>query len=169
MQLPDSPTLSPCLCSLPMGWKWSVAIAQHIHEKILNRVLPDSEVIVDGEPTLPFAGEGAKEVKAFGYIDDGAVLSQEESLANRGHQQLEEAWTEEGFKLHAQKGHLAQTASEPLGARLDGRRGRLSGKPKRTARLRAATDALLRRDRASGLQSHEVQAIIGHYTYLFLV
>ena len=59
------------LSSLPMGWKWSVALAQHTHERLLAERLCDSEMLRDGSPVAPFDGVDGVETKCFAYIDDG--------------------------------------------------------------------------------------------------
>ncbi len=56
-----------------MGWKWSVALVQTVHEGLLQDLVPDLEYIADKLPSAPFAADGSAP-KVMAYIDDRSVM-----------------------------------------------------------------------------------------------
>ena len=69
----------PCLSSLPMGWSWSVVLAQLVHERVLSEAVPELHYLHDNKVLEP---EGAPEQnRVFAYLGDGGALGRcEEEL-----------------------------------------------------------------------------------------
>ena len=109
-----------------MGWKWSVVLAQNVHDRIMTETLPTAEALSVGVPLAPLSDEP---VKTLAYLDDGCVMGLEAGQLDAHQALLSAAWTEAGFALHPDKMNDALDRFEKLGLDIDGQKGSSAASP----------------------------------------
>ncbi|CAE7219985.1 ANK1 [Symbiodinium sp. CCMP2592] len=125
----------PCMCVVPMGWSWSMWVAQRIHQHqaaIALQCGPD-QVLVDGRPPpdlekgQPVLIPYADNMNVCG-IDAVRVQWAKDCVANR--------LREVGFRVHEEEN--ASTRAQALGFIIDGERGQVQPIPARRDKVRLA-------------------------------
>jgi len=152
----------PCLCSLPMGWKWAVSLAQAIHEHAVQQGVPTSEYLSDRARPEPFGLRG----KIFAYLDDGSVMDVSPDRANAEHVKIASGLSRLGFQLHEKKCHEARAHWEKLGVSIDGEKGEVRSRSDRRWRLEAGCREWLRR---VAVKPCELEVLLAHFTQAFLL
>ena len=102
-----------------MGWKWSVVLAQQVHENIVIRHVEGLRLFADRRlsPSLDTSTP-----VALAYIDDGSVMSTSQAVAQATHDRIDAEWSGAGFELHEGKGRDATDAWEKKnGVLIDGK------------------------------------------------
>lgn len=157
---------------LPMGWLNSVAIAQHIHRRVVRLCL--------GSLTPPLtATNELRRDRAFSshphlfrvYLDNfDELLKVNKNLAeslegtpSRVVIALREAYAEAGLPRHPKKSTQQALKAEVQGAWVDGELGTVAAKPSKVARYLALAIELLERGSAS---QRELQVIGGGFVYI---
>ena len=66
----------PCFTVLPMGFSWSLFLAQHIHLDLARGALEktDAQVIADDAATVCFGDDQDSRMGCFVYVDNIGVL-----------------------------------------------------------------------------------------------
>lgn len=161
----------PCSAVLPMGFKNSVSLAQHVHRYILKRAL--SRVgLQGGEAELrkdrPFTVANPVHRVYLDNFDELERGSQEWARAIEGQvsplvQGLQETYSELGVPRHPKKGVARQTRAEVQGAIIDGREGVAFPKVEKVLKYAHLATLLLKAGRSSQKQ---MQIVGGGFVYI---
>ena len=154
--------LFPCLSTLPMGWAYSVWLAQVAHEWLVyssGALLPHLRLSA-GTTWLPGA------VYHIIYIDDVVLFGVDTGLVEAAQAAYVSVVTEAGFCLKSAK--LVRATSTPvkcLGFMVDGLHGKLSIHEDTRRSIVLHTYRILRSGRASGRQ---LQVLLGKWLWVLL-
>ena len=159
-------TVRGALGTLPMGWKWAVALAQCVHETLVAEEVDSESILADRKFAPQFGPKSSDSPRILAYIDDGSVMSTNQQRAQELHDRLSARWNEKGFLLHEGKGHAAVDHWEKVGVEVCGRTGRVSPKGCRRWRLEQGALELLRRPTSCG---KELEIVVSHFTTMFLL
>ena len=157
---------------LPMGWLNSVAIAQHIHRRVICRCVGSLN------PPLTGANELRRD-RAFSnhphlfriYLDnfdelqkvDKKLAEALEGTPSRVALAVREAYEAAGLPRHPKKSTQQELQAEVQGAWVDGVQGSVSAKPSKVARYLALVLELLERGSAT---QRELQVVGGGLVYV---
>ena len=165
-------TWYPCSAVLPMGFKNSVALAQHVHRYILRRALQ----------TVPLGGEGElRKDRTFPscpsmfrvYLDNFDELRKvSKQLAETVEGKvspliagLREEYLRLGVPRHPKKGVASQRKAEVQGAIIDGEQGLAFPKPEKVLKYMQLSRLLLQQKMCTQKQA---QVVAGGLVYLCL-
>ncbi|CAK0835808.1 unnamed protein product [Prorocentrum cordatum] len=158
--------VTPMPRCLPMGFSWSLALAQDVDEEVASQVLSRAELLRDrGQPlVLALRGEAASDTRHYIYVDNIGVFGSDGSVVASKLEDVCAAFEARGLAVHG----VATSGSgvEALGVLLDGRRRHARLTATRFWRVRGALLALAGRRRATGRQ---VEIVLGHATFCGLV
>ena len=151
--------ISPRLVVLPMGWSWSLHLAQSISvEALLRSGVPEQNLIVDKRPCPSLASH----VCAAAYVDNFmCVGSSREAVRSTGRKIHD---TLNASKLPTHDVVDAEPRCEFVG--LEFCNNSVSIKRQRFWRIRFAIDELLLRNKCS---SSLMQVIVGHISWMILI
>ncbi|CAK0900771.1 unnamed protein product [Prorocentrum cordatum] len=160
--------VTPCWAVLPMGFTWSLWIAQMINETTVTKVapsLPGSPLHDRGPPLVvrPALGEERDPLSHYVYVDNLGVIGVCEAAVGDALEQLGEGFNREGLLLY--KSERSRGGIVALGAELDGAAPRTRVTPKRFWNICQALGALLRRRRAS---ARAFEVVLGRCTFAAL-
>lgn len=159
----------PCSAVLPMGFKNSVSLAQHIHRFIAKRALSRVGVGPEGELRKDRGFTTANPLFRI-YLDNFDELqkvSKRVSDAIQGHvspivEGLREEYANLGVPRHPKKSVASQLQAEVQGAIVDGRQGIAYPKPQKVLKYLHLAKLLLEEERCTQKQ---VQIIGGGFVY----
>ena len=154
----------PMSCSLPMGWSWSLFLAQQASSLRLSSLSCSSETfeLYDQGPPLVLGGPGGD--ARYVYVDNIGRIGLDKGKGKEFAAEAVESFGAVNLKLHEVE--LNQQIGETLGVTVDGSRGETRNTERRTLRLWSALGALLSRRRVCGW---ELEAVMGHVTHYALV
>ena len=162
------------LCSrvLPMGFKNSVSLAQHVHRLVVQRGLIRSGLSLGGESEIRKDRTFTTSDHLYRvYLDNfdelkkvnrslAAVIEGKPSVLGLA---LREEYVEMGIPRHPKKGVEEQYSAEVQGAIVDGKEGVAYPKPEKTLRYCQLALCLLQRGRCT---QKECQVVGGGFVYL---
>lgn len=154
---------------LPMGWINSVALAQHIHRRVVRRCLGSLSPPMGGECELRRDRTFSNSPHLFRvYFDELKKVDCKlaEMIAGKPSEAvsaLREAYSREGLPRHPRKSTQQELCAEVQGAWVDGRRGVVSAKPAKVARYVSLAIELLERGSAT---QRELQVVGGGLVYM---
>ena len=157
---------------LPMGWINSVALAQHIHRRVVRRSMGSLLPPVGGECELRRDRTFSNSPHLFRvYLDNFDELKKvDRNLADaisgspsEAVVALREAYSRDGLPRHPRKSTQQELCAEVQGAWVDGHRGIVSAKPAKVARYVSLVLELL--ERGSTTQ-RELQVVGGGLVYM---
>ncbi|CAK0801028.1 unnamed protein product, partial [Prorocentrum cordatum] len=154
----------PCLASFPMGFTWSLWVAQRCSEAVLGRVSqlgPSRRIADHAEPIVPRKGG---EVQYALYVDNLGVFGGAEPPAQLALGAGCAALGAVGLKTHEHE--LMAGGGETLGCLLDGPQLETRVTEKRRWRIDGAFRWALRRRRLSGKQ---LERLVGHAAFVGLL
>ena len=154
--------ITPCLRVLPMGWSWSLFLAQMSHEEVGRSVgQSDKDLIQDRSAVEPLGPHGIKHAK---YVDNFLIVGHDPQEVGLQASSLQSALDNKGLLCHEIFGpSLSATFA---GLDIDGVSHRTRISRKRLWRIRFAIDHILR---ASSVSGAALEAVIGHVTWAMLV
>ena len=162
----DGVTLFPRFRSLPMGWSYSVFIAQLVHMQIVAEaaLLSPCRLLTRLQSRVPVPVTDVPTVAV--YIDDVGVLGTDRERVNLVQRTYGSVASRYGFLLKPSKTVAATRRVDLLGVTVDGERRVLEAGPERTiAAIRLATRACS----SSTMTYQELAAIVGRFNWLFLI
>ncbi|CAK0867094.1 unnamed protein product [Prorocentrum cordatum] len=159
----------PCIGALPMGFSWSLFLAQDANEERVVRSDPwpggdvaisERVLMSDRGPPLVVEVEPGLHGGAYVYVDNMGVLAPSEGLAKSAL----ESWTGlfEGVGLDLHKSSVGSGASEALGTKLDLELMRSGVSDGRFWKVYLGLGGLLARGRATG---RALEVVLGHCTF----
>ena len=153
----------PCMCVVPMGWSWSMWVAQRIHQYQASVALQcgSEQVLVDGRPP-PDLSRG--EPVLIPYADNMNDCGIDSARVQHAKDCVAERLREVGFRVHEEV--QATTRAQALGFIIDGERGQVQPIPARRGKVRLALLWLAGRPRVSG---RSIERVIGHCIHLFML
>eukprot|EP00438_Fugacium_kawagutii_P016505 Skav226384 [mRNA] locus=scaffold1028:952:4557:- [translate_table: standard] len=157
---------------LPMGYANSVAVAQHVHRRVVRQCMGSMHPPVGAEQESrrdKFATSSSSVFRV--YLDNFDFLEKlefSEAEVRKGKvspvvEELRRAYDLQGLPRHPKKATEQQWLAEGQGALVDGQRGVISAKPAKVAKYIAMTLELLKHGRAS---QRELQVVGGGLVYL---
>ena len=178
-EVPDSLLPEGCnelafLCSrvLPMGFVNSVAIAQHIHRRVVQASLEKLDFPLGSEAELrrdrTFSSSGHLFRVYLDNFDELERVDRRTAELIKGTpsevvQTLRETYLEMGLPRHPKKGVQRQLQAEVQGAWIDGDAGIVCAKPSKIAKYVALALELLGKGKAS---QRELQVVGGGFVYI---
>ena len=162
------------LCSkvLPMGFVNSVAIAQHIHRRVVMRAMGTLSPVMGGELEIRRDRTASNREHLFRiYLDNFDSLERLDKVtadAVKGTpsevaKALRETYLQEGLPRHPKKAVERQLQAEVQGAWIDGIAGTVTAKPAKIGKYAALALEVLFRAEAS---QRELQVIGGGFVYI---
>ncbi|CAK0899857.1 unnamed protein product [Prorocentrum cordatum] len=159
----------PCIGALPMGFSWSLFLAQDANEERVVRSDPwpggdvaisERVLMSDRGPPLVVEVVPGLHGGAYVYVDNMGVLAPSEGLAKSAL----ESWTGlfEGVGLDLHKSSVGSGASEALGTKLDLELMRSGVSDGRFWKVYLGLGGLLARGRATG---RALEVVLGHCTF----
>ncbi|CAK0880972.1 unnamed protein product, partial [Prorocentrum cordatum] len=159
----------PCIGALPMGFSWSLFLAQDANEERVVRSDPwpggdtavsERVLMSDRGPPLVVEVEPGLHGGAYVYVDNMGVLAPSEGLAKSAL----ESWTGlfEGVGLDLHKSSVGSGACEALGTKLDLELMRSGVSDGRFWKVYLGLGGLLARGRATG---RALEVVLGHCTF----
>ena len=159
----------PCSAVLPMGFKNSVALAQHIHRFVIRQTLPrvpqgsEAELRKDkgfttANPFFRIYLDNFDELKRVSKKTAQAIQGQVSPLVEG----LREEYAKWGIPRHPKKGVASQLKAEVQGAIVDGSRGIAFPKPEKVVKYLALGKLLLQQNVCTQKQ---VQVVGGGFVY----
>ena len=159
---PRGSLLVPLLTVLPMGWSWSLHIAQKMHECCLDRVgLDPRSRIVDRKAT---GSLGPSDLKHAAYVDNYLVISSDRGRSIAAATAAQKELTDSNLPVH--EIFEGETQLEFCGLFFDGTAHEIRLSWRRTWRLKLAIDHLLALGSCSG---EALEKVIGHCTWAALL
>jgi hypothetical protein len=153
----------PCCRTLPMGWSWSVFLAQQAHLNILSQSsdFPASASVCRSNDSR------VDRARFLVYIDDVAFFASDEVSCRR----LQDSYLRicERWNLHVKLSKTVRPSIlgvEVLGVLVDGFHRVVGVSPQKLARLVQRTTDVLHRGSATGL---EIEQLLGSWSWSFLV
>lgn len=152
----------PCLTTLPMGFSWAPFLCQEAHgEVVASTGLPRGDLL------LPENDVKVDRLRYGLYIDDGYGFSTSLEEANRAFFNICEALAQAGLSVKETKCVRPSKADlTVLGLEVKARRGRVGPAAKDLKELIGATEEMLARGCASGL---EMSRIVGKWSWVMLL
>ena len=157
---------------LPMGWINSVAIAQHVHRRVVRQCLRSLSPPVSGESELrrdrPFSVHHHLFRVYLDNFDELQKVNKDladllEGTPSRVAMALREAYEAVGLPRHPKKSTQQELKAEVQGAWVDGELGTVAPEPSKIARYVALAIELLERGKAT---RRELQVIGGGFVYI---
>jgi len=157
---------------LPMGWINSVALAQHIHRRVVRQCMGSLQPPLSGAQELRRDRPFSVHPHLFRvYLDNFDELQKVnknlsevlEGSPSRVATALREAYEREGLPRHPKKSTQQELRAEVQGAWIDGVKGTVTAKPSKVARYIALAIELLERGTAT---QRELQVIGGGFVYV---
>lgn len=158
----------PMAGSFPMGFSWSLFVAQRVNELQIAKVpsLANSRLMSDrGEPVVFRDPRSCEEmqVRHYVYVDNLGVISPHEGIVRKTLSELPQAFDQEGLILHP--GEIQHETVKALGCQLRGDILATRITPERFHKVRLSIEAVLRRKKVSG---QVLEIVIGHATFCAL-
>ena len=164
LALPPGTAVYPCIASFPMGFAWSLWVAQSVGEAVLGRVPELRDVPRLSDRGLPLMLGPSTSAAYLLYVDNFAVVGsdmrQVRALRDAGVRALNEV----GLEVHEVEDH--EDGGELLGCWLDTQKCETTVTEKRKWRVDGALRWLLRHRRVSGKQ---LEKILGHATFISMI
>lgn len=161
-----------CSCVLPMGYVSSVAIAQHIHRRVVQKCMGGLRPPIGGHQELrrdrlPTSSDTMYRV----YLDNfDLVQKHDRSLARKIQgkvspvvEELRKAYVRCGLPVHPKKTVQQEWIAEVQGALVDGDKGVVMAKPSKIAKYVSLTLEILRKGACS---QKELQVVGGGLVYI---
>ena len=153
----------PCCTTLPMGFSHSVFIAQCVHEHVMYRdelLRPSDNIVCLTSPLID------RPLHAL-YIDDNILLGTDYDELNQLFNRISDAYVRAMLPPNDSK-RVRPTLDvvTTLGVDIDGRRGVIFLSPSKQHAIISATQRLLTRHSATGL---ELSAVVGSWTWPMLL
>ena len=160
--LPSDTWMVPLLNVLPMGWSWSLHLAQRSHETVgVRSGLSPSLRLVDKHSGVPLTTGGCRSAV---YVDNFLIIGQDRDKvqeAERGHREkLEEL----GLPVHESTD--GATDVDYVGLHFDGKNHEIRLSWNRLWRLRLGIKHIATLPRVSGTQ---LEKLVGHITWALLL
>ena len=161
-------------CVLPMGFRNSVGIAQHVHRNVIRHALMKASPPITGEGEMRKDRPASQGREAFRiYLDNFDVISKVDPAMK---EQLEgqpgllslvarQAYAEANLPRHPKKSVCQAARAEVQGAILDGELGIAYPKPPKVGIYVSLAIELLRRGAAT---QREMQVVCGGFVYFCL-
>ena len=148
---------------VPMGWSWSMWIAQriHQHQACVALCIPPSQVLADGRPP-PSLIEG--EPVIIPYADNLNVCGVDQHRVQESKNKVVQQLRSVGFRIHEEED--ASPVAQALGFILDGERGEVRPIPLKRDKLRLVLLWLGSRPKVCG---KSLERVIGHSIHLFML
>jgi hypothetical protein len=155
-------SIFPCCSTLPMGWSWSVFLAQSAHENFLTARtrLRSADMLTHANDFL------LNRPRHSLYIDDLAILATDPNVCRKLQDDYIAACDSFGLPVKASKVLHPTTQAEVIGVEMDGVQHTVGVTARKLASLIERTNALLYRGCASG---DEIERLIGAWSWAFLV
>jgi hypothetical protein len=156
----------PMCRTMPMGWSWSVFLAQaahlHIIEKSVSSMNAEDRIGVATDLVL----RRGRVLHAV-YIDDVILLGDDATAVKAVQERYVKAVAEAGFVVKQSKTIApSSTGVECLGLLVDGRKHTVGVAPGKLLTLKRDTERLIAKGYASG---REVAALVGRWVWAALV
>ncbi len=162
LHIDGSTLVTPLLTVLPMGWGWSLHLAQLCHESLFRRSGGDpTDLIVDRKSSRRLADSGARMAI---YVDNNMSLGQDKCSVQRTSIDLNGLLDRSGLPTHEKSGLTTQT--DYVGLSFDGTSHEIRLSWDRVWRLRLALLHILDLNSISGRQ---LEQVIGHVTWSCLL
>ena len=156
------------LCStvLPMGFKNSVALAQHVHRVVLKRAIANSRVLIGSESEIRKDRAFSSQSTLYRvYLDNFDELRKVDSRAASTLEGkvsplvlgLQEEYLRQGIPRHPKKSVSQQSKAEVQGAVVDGKRGVAYPKPEKILKYCQLAALLL----DSGVSTQKQAQVLG--------
>lgn len=158
----------PMAGSFPMGFSWSLFVAQRINELRMDGIdiLRKSDIVTDRGKPVVFTHPGKKDhpqVRHYVYVDNLGIISPHRGLVQSALSQLPEAFDAEGLILHP--GELQHERVKALGCELRGDILATRLTPERFHKVRLSIEGVLRRRKVTG---QVLEIVLGHATFCAL-
>ena len=154
----------PCLSSFPMGFSWSLWVAQRCGETLLSQVPGLGKPSIASDYSAPMIIGHRHPPRYYLYVDNFGVLGHDEkkveALLENGCGWL----TEQGLETHEQE--IMPQGGEALGCMLDAGTRTTRMTTKRRWRMDGALRWALRRRRLSGKQ---LERLVGQATFISML
>ena len=152
----------PCISVLPMGFSWSLWIAQEINRsKVVEAGLPASAEVNAHSQENTFVHHPLRFVV---YVDNIAIFGRDKEMVNKAMEKVIVVLNSCGLLTHE------HTEAEPecklLGLQIDGTRKEICMTGKRYWRIKWAIEWVLRKKKVKG---RILERIVGHYTFAALL
>lgn len=164
----DGRQAHPQLRSLPMGWSYSVLLAQMAHERIIQRAMwisriacrPLNQNSMYDDPMItdtPLVGC---------YIDDVGIIGTDRNKVDQAQRAYIETATEFGFTAKPSKTLPARPSAELLGVVIDGSAKTVSPSTARIMNIISTAVALVKTGRCT---YDELTSLVGKFNWIFLL
>jgi hypothetical protein len=155
--------LLPCLSVLPMGWNWSLLLAQAVtRHSILSCGFPMSRLVEDRLPGRVVDSDLGP--AAAGYVDNFAVLGLHREEVCHARDAISSRLRGLGFRVHEEL--EPSPVAEFVGLEFSSQPAIVRIKKKRLWRVALAITEILRRGTASPAM---LEILIGHVTWILMV
>ena len=130
----------PCLTVLPMGWNWSMVLAQAVTAGALRACGLGGELaILDRRPGVHL--KSSANLAAAGYVDNYAIIGKDKNLVDQKLDEVSNYLRQRGLDVHEEE--RASPHGEFVGLTFDGRRRSVRIKPRRAWRVARAIDEVI--------------------------
>lgn len=135
---------------IPMGWTWSLWVAQKLHEGVLesDEELNTVELLGGRRPAPIIRGS---RVGGIVYVDDAGFIGIRPAQLQRLHERYQIRMEESGYDLHPGKSHGPLPEDIKLGFKVNGLPCTVEPKPQKWIRIHRSLRHLLRLDRVRGV------------------
>merc|ERR1712194_106201 len=154
----------PALSALPMGFSWSLYLAQRAAENVAQTVPRCLSENLVHDRSRPAVFDSADCLRYFVYVDNVGVLSGRKGEAKAVLDNICEAMEDRNLTMHEKE--CGSGSQEILGVVVDGQAKEATPTAKRRWRLDRGIRWILRRKTVSGKQ---LEKLLGHATFLVLL